>query len=215
MGFSLTLQRHHTASRTRQRESKAGTVGSSRPVIHADAKALREAGIPLRRRRHKALNHAFGQSPAVLARATGFFVVWLALSGADPADLPAAAVAVAAATWASLRLLPPGAWRVSAIGLARLALRFPRQSVVAGVDVAWRALHPRLPLRPGLVSFPSRLPPGTARNAFCTLTSLLPGTLPVGSDAGGALLVHCLDVGQRVVAQLQAEEALFLRALDQ
>jgi hypothetical protein len=70
------------------------------------------------------------------------------LAGADVADLPAAVVAVLAATWASLRLLPPSGYRASVLGLARLAGRFLGESVVAGLDVAKRALDPRLPMRP-------------------------------------------------------------------
>lgn len=46
---------------------------------------------------------------------------------------------------------------------------------------------------------------------FTSLTSLLPGTVPTGSDESGAVLVHCLDVEQPVAAQLAAEEALFAR----
>ena len=57
-----------------------------------------------------------------------------------------------------------------------------------------------------------RFPPGTARSAFAAFTSLLPGTVPAG-DEGSAILYHCLDVGQPVVAQLTAEEALLSRAL--
>jgi multicomponent Na+:H+ antiporter subunit E len=92
-------------------------------------------------------------------------------------------------------------------------MRFAWQSVVAGIDVAWRALDPRLPLRPGFVVYPIRLQPSPARNAFLTLASLLPGTLPTGLDENGALLVHCLDVGQPVVAQMTAEELLLARGL--
>ena len=55
--------------------------------------------------------------------------------------------------------------------------------------------------------------PGPARDAFCAIASLLPGTLPAGSDPSGALLVHCLDVGQDVPAQMAAEEAVFVAAL--
>src|SRR5215472_16323937 len=93
-------------------------------------------------------------------RAAVCFALWLALAGFKPADLPAAAVAVAAATLVSLRLLPPARWRVSQLGVAMLALRFPGQAVMAGVDVARRAFDPRLPLRPGFVTYAPRLPPG-------------------------------------------------------
>jgi multicomponent Na+:H+ antiporter subunit E len=97
--------------------------------------------------------------------------------------------------------------------LAALALRFVRQSVVSGAEVAWRALNPRLQLRPGFAIYPLHLPPGGARSAFCALSSLLPGTLPTGTDENGALLVHCLDVDQPIAAILAAEEALFIRVL--
>ncbi len=147
------------------------------------------------------------------ARAAGFCVFWLMLAGFNPGDLPAAAVAVAAATFVSLRLLPPGQFRVSPLGVARLALRFPVQAVIAGVDVARRALDPRLPLRPGFVTYSPRLPPGNVRDAFCALASLMPGTLPADTNEDGTLLVHCLDIGQPAVAQLAVEEALFMRAL--
>lgn len=45
------------------------------------------------------------------------------------------------------------------------------------------------------------------------LASLVPGTLPAGLDGGGAMLVHCLDVGQPVAAQLAIDEALLARAV--
>src|SRR5262249_36886290 len=47
---------------------------------------------------------------------------------------------------------------------------------------------------------------------FCTLSSLLPGTLPTGSSQSDRLLIHCLDVGEPVVTQLAQEEALLIRA---
>ena len=145
-------------------------------------------------------------------RAIWFLCLWLVLAGADLKDLPAAAGAVAAATWASLRLLPPTASGGSPGAIAQLALRFLYESVVAGADVARRALDPRLPLRPGFVTYPIGLPPGAGRNIFATLTSLLPGTVPTGEEKG-QLVYHCLDVGQPVVAQLAAEEEALSRAL--
>ena len=78
--------------------------------------------------------------------------------------------------------------------------------------MAWRALSPNLKLEPGLVACPLRLPAGGKRSAFCALSSLMPGTLPTGTDEQGALLVHCLDMRQPVAANLAAEEQLFIRA---
>jgi multicomponent Na+:H+ antiporter subunit E len=150
--------------------------------------------------------------PAVL-RTAGFMVLWIMLTGGDPTDLLAGAVAALAASWASLRLLPPGTSRVRPAALARLALHFLRQSIIAGVDVARRALDPRLPLRPGFVVCPMGLPRGPAHNMFTTLISLLPGTVPTGSEEKGGLPIHCLDIQQPVAAVLAEEEALFVRVI--
>jgi multicomponent Na+:H+ antiporter subunit E len=156
---------------------------------------------------------ALGSAAAAVIRGVGFLCLWLVIFGARVPDLWVGAAAAAAATWTSLRLLPPGAARLRPAALARLAIRFFPQSAVAGVDVAQRALDPALPLRPGFVLCPTRLPPGPARDAFCAMASLQPGTLSAGSDQAGALLLHCLDVGQDVAAQMAEEEAAFLAVL--
>ncbi len=144
-------------------------------------------------------------------RAAGFLGCWLILTGGNPSDLPAGTVAVAAATWTSLHLMPPGTGHLHPLRLAGFVSHFLRQAVVAGFDVAWRALHPRLPLQPGFVTYQPLYPPGTRRNAFCAVTSLLPGTLPSGPTAEGGLLIHCLDQTQPVTDQLAVEEALLAR----
>jgi multicomponent Na+:H+ antiporter subunit E len=146
-------------------------------------------------------------------RLTIFLAVWLVLAGADPVDLPAGIAATVVATWTSMRLLPPGRWRVSPTALLSLTLRFFRQSIAAGFDIAWRALDPRLPLNPGFIVYPTRLPQGPALNTFCTFISLAPGTLPVGQNASGAIVVHCLDVSEPVAAHLAADDRLLTRAL--
>ena len=154
-----------------------------------------------------------GSARPAIARGAGFLVLWVVLAGSGLTGLLVGVVAAAAAIWTSLALLPPGDWRPRLPALTALALRFIGQSVVAGADVGWRALHPRLPLRPGFVVYPVRLAPGPARNAFYALTSQVPGTVPAGPADKGGLLVHCLDVGQTVVAQLAVEEAMLIRAL--
>jgi multicomponent Na+:H+ antiporter subunit E len=156
---------------------------------------------------------AVGLVPAAIVRGMGFLCLWLVIFRIDPLAFLSGVVTAAAATWISLRLLPPGTGRLRPLALARFVLRFLGQSVVAGSDVARRALDPGLPLRPGFARCPTRLAPGPLRDAFCTVASLLPGTLPAGSDPSGAFLVHCLDVGQDVPAQMAEEEARFVAAL--
>jgi multicomponent Na+:H+ antiporter subunit E len=148
-----------------------------------------------------------------ITRWLGFLCFWVVVSGIGAVDLFVGAVTAAAAAWASLRLLPPATWRLRPVALARLVARFFWQSAVAGADVARRALDPGLPLRPGFLRCPLGLAPGSARSAFCAYSSLLPGTLAAGTDADGALRVHCLDVGQDVPAQMAAEETAFLASI--
>ena len=75
-----------------------------------------------------------------LARTAGFLGFWVILTGFEVADVVAGILAAVIATWVSLRLLPPGQWRLRPFALAQLVLRFLRQSIGAGIDVAWRAL---------------------------------------------------------------------------
>jgi multicomponent Na+:H+ antiporter subunit E len=153
-----------------------------------------------------------GSMGTAIARGAAFYALWVVLIGLKLGDLAVGVIVAAAATWTSLRLLPPGAQRLRLAALPGLALRFAWQSVVAGVDVARRAFAPRLSLRPGFIVYPVRYPRGLARNTFASVTSLLPGTVPAGDDEKG-LLYHCLDVGQPVIEQLAAEEDSLSRAL--
>jgi multicomponent Na+:H+ antiporter subunit E len=143
---------------------------------------------------------------AALARGAGFLAVWVVLIGTELSDLAVGVFTAGAATWTSLALLPPGPRRVRLTAVLSLIPHFLWKSVVAGVDVARRALDPRcLRLRPGFVACRVGFAPGPARNAFAAMTSLLPGTVPC-ADEDGALVYHCLDVGQPVLEELAEEE---------
>jgi len=150
---------------------------------------------------------------AAAIRGAGYIAFWVVLMGTGSADLVAGAFTAALATWVSLRLIPPVPGRVRLTALARLAVRFAWQSVIAGWDVARRALDPRLPLAPGFVEYPCGFAPGLLRNAFASLTSLMPGTVPLADD-GKTLRYHCLDVNLPVRESLGKEEALVARILE-
>lgn len=146
-------------------------------------------------------------------RAAALLILWIMVSGTGLSDFLPGLVAALAGAGISLGLLPPGAVRLRPVALVGLALRLLWQSIIAGADVARRALDPRLPIKPGLVRYPVGLPPGSTRNTFTTLMSLLPGTVPIATNMRDHLVVHCLDVGQPVINQLAAEEALLLRTI--
>lgn len=146
-------------------------------------------------------------------RGLAFFGLWLVLiQSVKAGDVAFGACAAITATWVSLRLAPPASGCLRFTSLLLLLPHFLWQSVRAGVDVARRALSPRVDLHPGLVTCPLGFPPGQARNTFATITSLLPGTVPC-DEAGGDLVYHCLDTTQPIVEQLWEEERRLRRAL--
>jgi multicomponent Na+:H+ antiporter subunit E len=146
------------------------------------------------------------------ARFVFFLSVWLMIVGWKEEDLPIGLAASALAVWISLSLLPPTLIRPRLAALAKLSLRFLSSSIIAGLDVARRALLPRLDLRPGFVAVPLTLPPGAARNAFLIYQSLQPGTSPTSAESE-TLQVHCLDISQPMAAAIMADEALFKTAI--
>jgi multicomponent Na+:H+ antiporter subunit E len=150
---------------------------------------------------------------AGLARGATFFLLWIVMMpSVKPGDLAIGALSAIAATWVSLRVMPPAAGCLNFVALAALLPHFLRETVVAGIDVARRALAPTLRLEPGFVRCPLDFPQGFARNTFATITSLIPGTVPSGED-DGVMVYHCLDTTQPVVEQLWQEERLLSRAL--
>ncbi len=147
------------------------------------------------------------------ARGALYFGLWaVLLPSAKPSDLLLGLAAAAAATWVSLRLLPPGAGSLRFGVLLALLPHFAWESILAGVDIARRALGRRVDLKPGFVDCPMAFAPGLARNTFASISSLLPGTVSAG-DGDEALVYHCLDTTQPVVEQLCEEERLLARAL--
>jgi multicomponent Na+:H+ antiporter subunit E len=150
---------------------------------------------------------------AIVTRALLYAGLWIIVDqSAKPANLMVGVLTTIAATWVSLKLLPPARGRVRLGLLLMLLPRFLWQSLVAGFDVARRALAPRLDLQPGFVEYRTQLPPGSARSAFELIASLMPGTVPSGDDPQH-IEFHCLDTRQPVAEQLAAEERAYAPAL--
>jgi multicomponent Na+:H+ antiporter subunit E len=158
--------------------------------------------------RPQAASREVPAAATLVVRGCVFFGLWLALIGTAASDMPVGLVAAAAATWTSVELWPPGD-RLSLAGLVRFILRFVPQGVVAGFDVARHAMARRITLKPGLVDYRTKLPPGLARGAMCAVMSLQPGKLPVSCQASGDIVFHCLNVDAPVTDELVADEAAF------
>lgn len=152
---------------------------------------------------------------AAIGRGAAYFALWMVIAGGEASDLVPGLGAAALAVWASLRLMPPdpagGSVRwLSAFGLLA---HFARVSVIAGLDVARRALSPRLRLDTGYVHYRPQLPPSDARSLFQAITSQMPGTIPTGSERPDTVAYHCLDASQPVARQLADEESRLLDVL--
>ena len=139
----------------------------------------------------------------VVSRALLFSLLWWVLTDGTAGSWWIGAPAVAGAVIISVTLVPPLGlvWR-EAMGFVPF---FLWHSLKGGVDVAWRAFHPRLPITPELIEYPLRLPPGLPRIILVNTVSLLPGTL--SAELGGQVLkVHVLDSLGDFLAELEALE---------
>lgn len=146
-------------------------------------------------------------------RALLLLLLWLLLTQARRADLPAGLLLAPALAAASLWLSPQPLLRFRMRHLPVSVLAFFWFSIKAGVDAAWRALHPRLPIRPRLLAIDLRLRQEAACIACADVISLMPGSLGAGLE-GRRLHVHLLDDSPPVRRALALEEAAVERLLD-
>ena len=71
---------------------------------------------------------------------------------------------------------------------------FTYYCLLANFDVAYRVLHPALPIEPGIVKVKTTLTNSTARVALANSITLTPGTLSVEMTDDGYLYVHWIKV---------------------
>ena len=66
--------------------------------------------------------------------------------------------------------------------------------IIANLDVAYRVLHPNLPIRPGIVKVKTKLKSKSGLSALANSITLTPGTMSVEIDPEGYLYVHWINV---------------------
>jgi multicomponent Na+:H+ antiporter subunit E len=66
--------------------------------------------------------------------------------------------------------------------------------IKANFDVAYRVLHPAMPLRPGIVKVKTGLRSSAAITVLANSITLTPGTLTVSADHQGVLYVHWINI---------------------
>lgn len=157
------------------------------------------------------------QAISLVKRTAVFATLWLVLSGGASAALGFGVAAALAGAVLSLWLYPSdrpgvGAWRV-----AGFLPRFLVQSVLGGLDVARRAVDPRLPVVPGWVELKLASRHAEANVLVGGVSSILPGTLAAG-PGDGTMAMHVLHMPSFDAARFYADEqrvlALFDRRID-
>ncbi len=136
-------------------------------------------------------------------RAVLFALLWWILTDGAMGSWLVGVPVILFSTLVSVVFLPPFSW--SLIGLARFVPFFLWHSLRGGVDVARRALHPQLPISPGMFDYRFRLPPGPSQVFMANTVSLLPGTLSAGLDED-LLCVHVLDETSAFAEELKVLE---------
>lgn len=141
--------------------------------------------------------------PSILRRGLLFALVWWILVGGEIASWWIGVPAVLLAATASVALLSPVTlvWHE----LFRFVPFFLIRSLMGGADVAWRAVHPRMPIAPHLIEYPIRLPSGLPRVFMANTVSLLPGTLSAELNSS-YLKVHVLNGRKDVLSELETLE---------
>jgi multicomponent Na+:H+ antiporter subunit E len=66
--------------------------------------------------------------------------------------------------------------------------------IKGGVDVAWRVLHPAMPINPGIVKVKSVLKTETGQTMLANSITLTPGTLTMEVTNDGVFYIHWLNV---------------------
>ncbi len=140
---------------------------------------------------------------SILLRGILFSLIWWLLTDGDTASWWIGVPAVALALIINIALLPSSnlVWHEFLIFVPFFLLR----SLLGGVDVARRAIDPRMPIAPALFEYPLRLPAGMPQVFMANTVSLLPGTLSA-ELCTNCLKVHVLDSRGGFLAELEAVE---------
>ena len=140
---------------------------------------------------------------SILLRLVTFLLIWWVLTEGMTSSWWFGVPAILLALITSIALLPP--MHLVWYECIRFIPFFLKNSLSGGVDVAWRAFHPRLPIAPDLIEYPLRLPPGLSQVFMANTVNLLPGTLSAALERN-IMKVHVLDSQKDFLGELEAVE---------
>jgi multicomponent Na+:H+ antiporter subunit E len=133
-----------------------------------------------------------------LATAVALFIAWLAFSSTlDIQELLAGVVLVLLAAFMGWRgFSNRGLAIFHPRRIASLIIYLPVffwQMLKANLDVAYRVIHPKMPIKPGIVAIKTGLKSDTGRLFLANSITLTPGTLTM-DVSGDHLFIHWINV---------------------
>lgn len=151
----------------------------------------------------KANSPLFTITKSIFSRGMLFILIWWALTDGATTSWWIGAPAILIAVGTSLMLLPPipFVW----YEFLKFLPFFFMHSLLGGIDVAWRAFHPNMPIDPDIIDYPTQLPPGLPQMFMANIINLLPGTLSTTLDQN-VLKVHVLNIQKEFLTELIAVE---------
>ncbi len=138
-------------------------------------------------------------------RLLGFTLLWWVLTEGYPGAWGLGVPIILLALLSSMALPRTGDWHWRPGGILRFIPFFMLQSLSGGIDVARRALHPRLPLAPQMIEYRLRLQNVPARIFYADTLSLLPGTCSASLQEE-VLRIHVLDASLPIESALKEVE---------
>ena len=128
-------------------------------------------------------------------------VDWATIIAGSIVSLISGTILGGVATRNPIKLLNP----VRYIWAACYVLALAWWVMVANLDVAFRVLHPDVPINPGIVKVETELQSESAKTALANSITLTPGTMTVDLSDEGYLYVHWINVSSTEVEQATRE----------
>jgi len=91
------------------------------------------------------------------------------------------------------RVIPSGGKRMLVLHFPILILVLLKEMIVANLDVAYRVLHPKMPIRPGIVEIDPGIQSDMGKLVLANAITLTPGTLSMDYD-DDRIYVHWINV---------------------
>lgn len=126
------------------------------------------------------------------------FILWLALTSTlSPPEVIMGCAVCLVVSFLGARIysrlgLPPLSIKRILFSIVYVGVLF-REIIKANIDVAYRILHPRMPIRPGIVVIRTSLKSNVARLILANSITLTPGTFTL-DVVGDKLLIHWINV---------------------